>query len=339
MTSHRYRMPAEWEPHSRCWMAWPCRESLWGDGLDDARRAYAEVATTIAAFEPVTMITRPDLTANASLALGKGVRILPLDHDDSWTRDTCPTFVHDTQTGVVAGVDWRFNGWGNVYEQITNDKAMAGRITGHLGMERIASSLTTEGGAIHCDGEGTALLCTGSVLDPNRNPQWTRDRVEAELARTLGIDRTIWLEHGLTDDETAGHVDNIACFAAPGKVITLDPGTAGNADRPGLEANLRALADSIDAAGRNIEVITLPVPTARKRSNGAKLTRSYINFYIANGAIVMPAFDDYADSTARKRLQSCFPEHEIIQIEADCILEGGGGIHCITQQQPSPVEG
>ncbi|MCB2012611.1 MAG: agmatine deiminase family protein [Geminicoccaceae bacterium] len=330
-------MPAEWEPHSRCWMAWPCRKALWGDCLEEARLAYAEVARTIAAFEPVTMIVSPGLTADASLTLGSGIRILPLEHDDSWTRDTAPTFVHDLETGGLAGVDWRFNGWGEIATGIAEDKAMAGRILDHLQFDRIASDLTTEGGAIHVDGEGTAILCAASLLDPNRNPGRERGEVEAELGRTLGIRRTIWLEHGLTDDETAGHVDNIACFAGPAKVVTLDPETAIDEDKAGLEANLETLREATDAAGRPLEITTLPLPARKTRASGGLLTRSYINFYVANGAIIMPSFDDSADKTARRRLQALFPDREILQVEANAILEGGGGIHCITQQQPAPL--
>ncbi|MCB2054496.1 MAG: agmatine deiminase family protein [Geminicoccaceae bacterium] len=327
-------MPAEWAPHTRCWMAWPCRESLWGPHLQAARQAYAEVARAIAAFEPVTMIARSDLTADASLTLGQGMSILPLDHDDSWTRDTAPTFVI-TREGKLAAVDWRFNGWGGAHPDHARDARMARRVAEHVGAEIIASTLCTEGGAIHVDGEGTALVCTASILDPGRNPSLEKTDVEAELQRTLGVSRTIWLEHGLIDDETAGHVDNLACFAAPGKVLALDPAGAAADDRAGLEANLAALRQAEGAAGRKLEVIALPSPAMARREDGRRATRSYVNFYVANDAVIMPAFDDSADVTAQKLVQAAFPDRQVIQIDADVILQGGGGIHCITQQQPA----
>ena len=335
-TMPRYRMPAEWEPHRRTWMAWPCRESIWGEHLEAARLAYAEVARTIAAFEPVTMITSPELTARASLELGqgRGVSILPLQHDDSWARDTAPTFVLDGE-GRLAGVDWCFNGWGGLTDDFAEDQAMAARVIEHVGAERITSTLTTEGGAIHTDGEGTCVLCEASILDPARNPGWGRPEVERELRRTLGIERVIWLAGMLEDDETGGTVDNVACFSTPGHVLALDPSDATDADRPGLEANLEALRSASDAAERRLEVTCLPMPKPVERHDGRVLTRSYANLYIANGVVILPGFDDAADSAARKIVQAAFPHREVVQIESNAITEGGGGIHSITQQEPA----
>ena len=328
-------MPAEWAPHKRTWLAWPCRAELWGKHLEEAKLAYAGVAQAIAAFEPVTVLARPDLTADASLYCGQGISVLPLAQDDSWVRDTGPTFLI-SDDGRLGGVAWTFNGWGLVYADHAEDAAMAGRMLSHVKAEAFASRLVLEGGGIHVDGEGTAILCQHSVLEPRRNPDLDRAAIEREVASHLAIDRVIWLEGSLADDETKGHVDNLACFASPGKVLTLDPTTASDADRPGLERNLEALKAATDARGRPLEVTLLPLPKPKKRDDGRFLTLTYINFYVCNGAVIVPMFEDSADAQAKKIISQAFPDREVVALDASALLHGGGGIHCITLQQPLP---
>lgn len=327
-----YAMPPEWAPHSRCWMAWPCREEVWAGGLDAARRAFAEVARAIAAFEPVTVICRPDLLASASLELGAGIPLLPLPHDDSWMRDIGPSFLTGA-AGKLGGVAWRFNGWGQLWPDYDQDARLARRLLEHLGAEAFESPHVLEGGAICVDGEGTCLVCEPSVLDPRRNPGLGRAEMEAELSACLGIDRVIWLPHGLLDDETGGHVDNVARFVRPGLVVAaVDAEGRPNHER--LLANLELLRQAEDARGRRLEVLELPLPKPRQRHDGRLLTASYVNFYIANGAVLVPAFDDPADHGAAKLLSQAFPDRRIVQLDARDIVQGGGGIHCITLDQP-----
>ena len=328
-----FAMPAEWAPHARCWMAWPCREALWGSRLEAARQVTAEVAKAISHFEPVTMVVRPDLTASVSLHCGSGIAVLPMPQDDSWTRDTGPTFVVDGE-GRLAGVDWRFNGWGEVYEDHAQDALMAQRILEHLDLPRYQAPMVAEGGAIHVDGEGTCLVCETSILDPRRNPGLGRAEAEAVLKDHLGVERVIWLPFGLVDDETRGHVDNVACFARPGTVLALASDDAADPNHEGLAANLELLRAVTDAKGRQLEVLPILQPKARKRDDGSRLTLSYINFYIANGGIVMPGFADAADKAAYRAVGQAFPGREITQLEVTDLIHGGGGIHCITQQQP-----
>jgi agmatine deiminase len=330
-----FRMPAEWAPHRRCWMAWPCREALWGERMEQARQAYAEVAQAIARFEPVTMIARPDLTASVSLYCGQGISVLPMPHDDSWTRDTGPSFLVDGKGGL-AGVEWRFNGWGEASADYAQDARMAGRILDHVGCGRYQSTLVLEGGAIHVDGEGTGMVCETSILDSARNPGLGRAEVEAELGARLGLDKVIWLPAGLEDDETRGHVDNIACFVRPGVVLALASDDPKDANHAVLEANLELLRSSTDAQGRGLEVLTVNQPRRRDRGDGRRLSLSYINFYITNGGIIMPGFADAMDAAAYKTLGAAFPDREVVQVDAADLLHGGGGIHCITQQQPEP---
>ena len=326
-------MPAEWAPHKRTWLAWPCRAELWGKHLEDAKLAYAGVAQAIAEFEPVTVLARPDLTANASLYCGQGISVLPLPQDDSWIRDTGPSFLI-SDDGRLGGVAWTFNGWGQVYADHAEDAAMAGRVLEHVRAEAFTSRVVLEGGGVHVDGEGTAILCEASVLEPLRNPGLDRAEVERELADLLAIDRVIWLDGSLADDETKGHVDNLACFTSPGKVLALDPATASEADRPGLERNLETLKAATDARDRAIEVTLLPLPKPKQRDDGRFLTLTYINFYVCNGAVIVPMFEDSADATAKKIIGQAFPNRAVVALDATALLQGGGGIHCITLQQP-----
>jgi agmatine deiminase len=315
-------------------MAWPCREEAWGPGLEAARRAYAEVAQTIASFEPVTMIARPDQLAQASLLCGPGIAVLPMPHDDSWTRDTGPTFVTDG-AGRLAGVDWRFNGWGEAYAEYGQDAQMARRVLEHLGVPRYPSPLVVEGGGIHVDGEGTCLVCAPSILDPRRNPGLTMAEAEAELRAYLGVEKVLWLPAGLADDETGGHVDNVACFARPGVVLALAADDRADENHTGLAENLDVLRAATDARGRALEVVTLPLPRPRARHDGRRLSLSYVNFYLANGAVVVPGFEDPADQAAFKAIAAAFPDRQAVQVDALDIVQGGGGIHCITQQEPA----
>jgi agmatine deiminase len=326
-------MPPEWALHERCWMAWPCREDAWGERLAAARQVYAEVAKAIAEFEPVTMVARPELTAEASLQCGQGVSILPLEHDDAWMRDTAPTFVRNAE-GMLAGIDWRFNGYGERSPEFANDAALAEKICRRLSVPRFEVPLVFEGGAIQVDGEGTGLVCAASVVDPKRNPGLGQDEVEAVLRDHLGLEKVIWLAQGLVDDITGGHVDNLACFAAPGVVLALTSGEAEDANLPFLEDNLARLRGARDAKDRELNVIEIRQPAARYREDGRRLTASYINFYLANEAVIVPMFDDAMDSAAFHVIQDAFPERQIVEIDASVLIQGGGGIHCITQQQP-----
>lgn len=330
-----FAMPAEWAPHSRCWMAWPCRTELWGERLAAARKAYAEIAKAIVQCEPVTMIARPELAAEASLHCGQGISVLPLEHNDSWTRDTAPTFVLD-RTGALAGVDWRYNGYGERAPAFDHDARLAEAICARLEVPRFAAPIVFEGGAVHVDGEGTALVCAASALDPQRNPGLGRDEIEGVLADYLGVAQVIWLEHGFEGDVTGGHIDNVACFARPGVVMVLTCRAADDANFAGFQDNLARLRGSRDAAGRELQVIEIEQPAARSRPDGRRLTTSYLNFYLANGAVVLPMFGDPMDDAAYDTISAAFADRYAIQIDASDLVYGGGGIHCITQQQPAP---
>ena len=331
-----FAMPAEWARHDRCWIAWPCRPELWGERMAAARQAYAEVAQAIAQFEPVTMIARPDLTADASLHCGQGISVLPLDYDDSWIRDTGPSFVCHPQRGLL-GIDWRFNGYGEAAPHYANDARLAEAICERLKVPRFVAPIVLEGGAVHVDGEGTCLVCAASVLEPKRNPGLGRAEVERALADHLGVTKVIWLERGLSGDPTGGHVDNLACFARPGVVLALASRDEGDDNHAALQDNLARLRSASDAQGRALEVIEIEQPAAQHHADGRRLSASYVNFYLANGAVIMPMFDDRMDEPAYKAIAAAFPDRRVLQLDAADLVYGGGGIHCITQQQPAVI--
>jgi len=327
-----FAMPAEWFRHARCWMAWPCRAELWGDGLEAAKEAYAAVARAIRRFEPVTMIARPSDAEAASVLCGPDVTVEAFPIDDSWMRDMGPTFLVDGKGGL-AGCAWRFNAWGGKYDTYGEDAALAGRLLDRLGSPRFDAPFVLEGGAIHCDGEGTVLTTASVLLNPNRNPGFDRRAMGTLLRDWLGAEKTIWLDAGLVEDETDGHIDNLACFVGPGRLLALRAPAADDPNHSVLEANLAILRAETDAAGRRLRVEAVDQPTLFD-ATGKPLAASYLNFYVANGGVVMPRFGLPEDDRAAVAVASAFPGRRVVQVDALPIVRGGGGIHCITQQQP-----
>ena len=326
-----FYMPAEWEPHARCWIAWPCRMELWGDGYDAACRAFAQVARAISGYEPVRVLARAQDVPTARLQLGRAIEVVPAELDDSWARDILPSFLVDA-AGRAAGVAWRFNAWGNKYHGYARDASLSRKLLAGLDLPSYDGPMVLEGGAIHVDGQGTLLAVETAVLNPNRNPTLDRRQVEERLALHLGVRRIVWLEHGLSGDETDGHVDNVACFVAPGRAMACVAADGDHPDRHRLAENLARLKASRDAGGRTLEVLELPLP-AEVAAEG-RAVPSYLNFYVANGAVVMPGFGDAMDSAAARMVSAAYPNRSVVQIDARAIVRGGGGIHCITREQP-----
>lgn len=332
-----FSMPAEWDAHKRTWMAWPSRIEAWGgpEGLLRAKQAYARVARAIASFEPVTIAARPQDFSEVKLACAGKTEVFEVVIDDSWARDSGPTMLRGSD-GARAGVQWQFNAWGNKYFPFADDAKFASRVLEREGLKIYRAPLVCEGGAIHVDGEGTLLATEQTLLNANRNPNLTQQEIEEALALYTGIRKVIWLGDGFSDDETDGHIDNIACFAGAGRVLLGIPQFKSHPDyEPVMDAK-RRLLEARDAQGRALEVIELPQPQEKKVDwQGRMLQASYVNFYLPNGGIVMPAFNDLNDEKARAVLADCFPGRDILQVDALDIVEGGGGIHCITQQEPA----
>ncbi len=330
--THNYRMPAEWQAHERCWMAWPNREGMWPNPAGTCA-AYRDVAHAIAEFEPVTMVVPPERRQQARDYLGSDITLLELPIDDSWARDSGPNFVAD-ENGDLAGVCFEFNAWGGKYHPYADDARMAANVLEHLGLPVLKSKLVAEGGGISVDGQGTLLTTDSCFPNANRNPDWTRDQIEAELCAQLGVETVIWLPGDPLDEETDGHVDCVAVFAKPGTVVLE---TTEDADDPRREyfSRLRqALEGERDARGRLLELWTLPEAPAGCAPDD-RFCLSYVNFYLANGAVIAPAYGAATDDVVRERFQDYFPDRSIRMLPIHEIARGGGGIHCITQQQPA----
>ncbi len=339
-----WRMPAETAPHDRTWMAFPREGLTLGESpaeREECYAAWAAVAHAVAQFEPVTMVVDPSERARAHRVLGDGIEILEAPLDEFWMRDFGPTFVvDDARPGVLGAVDWVFNGWGAPEWAQWRLSAEIARFTADaVGAELISSVLVNEGGGIHVDGEGTVLLTDTVQLDPRRNPYADRARVDAEMARTLGATTAIWLPRGLTRDYDAfgtnGHVDIVATICAPGRVLLHDQRDASHPDHA-VTAEIRSvLADARDAAGRAFEIIDLPAPATLRDGEGF-VDWSYVNHLVVNGGVIACGFgEERADAAARDVLAAAYPGREVVTVDARPIFARGGGIHCITQQQPA----
>jgi agmatine deiminase len=323
-------MPAEWAPHEMTLVAWPQRDETWrGTTIEDARDSHTEVIAAISEFEPVLVVADPSQADSARSRLpGGNVEVLSAPIDDSWLRDSGPIIV--TGDGRRAGVDFVFNSWGEAFLPYDNDAAVASVVLDHLGIERIPSDLVLEGGSIAVNGEGTLVTTEQCLLDPTRNPGLDRESIGAELKSRLGVSELVWLEQGLVEDgDTDGHVDNICAFIDPGKVL-LQSAPEGDPNFENAQRNLQLLTDA------GIEVVELDL-LPRIERDGEPIVVPYTNFYIANGALIVPVsgVDPDMDAQALELLGRLYPDREAIGIDGRTLALGGGGIHCITQQIPA----
>jgi agmatine deiminase len=328
-------MPAEWAKHELTLMAWPARLELWGNALGQAKREYAATARAILGFEPVLMVAPPGAGAEVRDACGDAVRVLELPIDDSWMRDSGPVIVTG-RNGRRAGVDFTFNGWGEKFVPYDRDNAMNDALLAYLQIERIDADCVLEGGSITVDGEGTLIATEQCLLHPSRNPDLTRAEIERRLGDYLGIDKVVWIRSGLVEDyDTDGHVDNVAVFVAPGVVLAQTVEDVRDPNHERLAENVERLRAATDARGRPLEVIELPV-LPRTRVRGQPGVVPYTNLYLVNGAVVVPVCgdDQGRDEAVLGRLASVFAPREIVPVPGRALAEGGGGVHCITQQVP-----
>lgn len=337
-----YLMPAETARQDRIWMAFPCEGYSLGDteqARHEARSTWAAVAHAVAEFEPVTVVVHPDQRAVAGRYLSGDVDIIEAPINDAWMRDIGPTFVH-AEDGSVAAVDWVFNGWGaQDWAQWDLDATIARVVAAAAGTPVIASDLVNEGGGIHVDGEGTVLLTETVQLDPGRNPGLNKADVEAELARTIGATHAVWLPRGLTRDfqrfGTRGHVDIVAAVTAPGRLLLHTQRDESHPDHLVCREIRAALEATRDAAGRAWEIIEMPAPATLTDADGF-VDYSYINHLVVNGGVIACGFDDAHDADAAAILAEQYPGRRVVSVDARPLFERGGGVHCITQQQPSP---
>ena len=330
--THRLRMPFEGDRHERTLMAWPTRVELWGEHLGRAELEYAEVARAVARFEPVTMVTRPENAARAGDLCGPGVEIVELPIDDSWTRDNGPIYVTERRRRV--GVDFKFNAWGEKFLPYDDDDRLPERWCARRGEERLPVDLVLEGGSITVDGDGTLITTEQCLLHPNRNPHLTRRQIEERISAALGIDRFLWIPYGLADDkDTDGHVDLVAAFTRPGRILLQGCDDPAEADHGRAEVNRRCLEGTLDAHGRELEVSVIPV-LPRAHVNGTRVAVSYLNLYLCNGGVIVPVSGHAQDDDMLALIAAEFPGRELVTVPGTTVAFGGGGPHCITQQIP-----
>lgn len=334
-----FRMPAETDPQDRTWLSFPIGESSddYAD-MEATRLAWAAVANSISEFQPVTVLVDPSEEHHARRHLSSAIEqnIVPLDSE--WIRDNGPTFVHD-ETGNVHAIGWQFNGWGWVTDEFDNDARIPAHVAELAGTPLITSPMTNEGGGIHVDGLGTVLLTETVQLDPLRNLDWNKEQVEAELAEKIGATNPIWFKRGLTMDYfeggTRGHVDMLATIPSPGRILIHEQKNANHPDVL-LSKHLRErIMNSTTPDGKPWEIIEVPAPTTI-RNDGELTAWNYVNHLVINDAVIACRFDDKSDDAAKQVLTDAYPGRAVITIDAREIFEGGGGIHCITQQQPAP---
>jgi agmatine deiminase len=350
-----FRMPAEWEPHSACYLVWPQRPDNWRNGGKPAQATWVLLATAIAAAEPVTVLVSAQQWRNARARLPEQVRVVEATTDDAWVRDSGPTFLLDAG-GRRRAVDWAFNAWGGLRGGLffpwDSDDLLGHKIAELEGADCYQPPIVMEGGSFDVDGLGTLLTTEECLLNPNRNPDLSRERIEGYLRSHLGVDTVIWLPRGVYLDETDGHVDNFARFVAPGVVVlswtddTSDPQHERSAEA------LKILESATDARGRRLQVVKLHQPGpllidgqeatgvdvvagSHPRRAGDRLAGSYVNCLLANGIVVVPVFGDPHDEAALDAYRRVLPDRRVIPVPGREILLGGGNVHCVTQQVPA----
>lgn len=335
-----FSMPPEWAPHERTWMEFPSANQTFtvGDGwLDHCRGVWAGVANTIARFEPVSMVCNLGESTIARELLDPSIELHETPTGDAWCRDSGPTFLTHPD-GRLGATHWTFNAWGDRgFSDPTDERHVGAFIAGLAGAELFSSAMVNEGGGIHVDGAGTVLVTETVQLDERRNPTWDAEQVETELKSFLGASHTVWVPRGLTADYsgfgTNGHIDILACFTPTGEVLVHVQGDPAHPDFEVCAEALGVLRAAVHADGRPFDIVEVPAPRTLSTDDGF-VDWGYLNHYVCNGAVILCSFDDPNDEEAAKILENVYPGREIVLHDARDIFACGGGIHCITQQQP-----
>lgn len=320
-------MPPEFAEHERTLVCWPTRVDLYGEHLAEAKRAHAAVARTISGYEPVTMIARPQDVEEARVACGGEIEVVGIAIDDSWVRDTGPIYVRDGDERLA--LDWTFNGWGNKFTPYDDDAKLASAWAAHAGHRTKRIEMVLEGGSINVDGAGRLVTTEQCLLNANRNPSMSREQIEVRLCDELGAREVVWLPHGVSmDDDTDGHVDNVAAFVAPNVLVMQGCSDESLVDHRLMREN-RVVAER-----HGLTILDVPV-LPLVEFGGRMVQVPYLNFYVVNGAAIVPVAGHQADDEMLALLGEYMPDRDIVGLDVGGILAyGGGGIHCITQQIP-----
>jgi agmatine deiminase len=349
-----YYMPAEFAPQDEVFMVWPYRPDNWRDGGKPVQKAYTDVATAISRFTKVTMLVPECQYENACEQLPENIRVVEMSSNDSWVRDSGPTFVVNGKGGIRA-VKWDFNAWGGLYDGLYFPWDFDDQVGRKIAQIQNIDYYTTpgfvlEGGSFHVDGEGTVLTTEMCLLSPGRNPHLDKAGIEEMLANYLNIQKVIWMTDGIDPDETNGHIDDVACFVRPGEVACIWTEDKGNPFYETAQKCYKELSEATDAKGRKLKIHKLCLPKkpvtisgdfaidrvygTMPREDGEICIASYMNFLITNKALIVPQYDDENDSLALEQLREIFPEYEVVGVKTREVVYGGGNVHCITQQQP-----
>lgn len=333
-----YRLPAEWEPHAATWIAWPHRRATWVGDFAPIPGVYAAIARQLARYEPVRIVASGAALAEARrhLADVPGVGFLDQPTSDSWIRDTGPVGLVPAapQAAGLLAVAWRWNAWGGKYPPWDDDARVAVAVARAQGAAIVEPGLVLEGGAIETDGDGTLVANERCVVDPRRNPGIDRRGMEQALRLWLGVETVLWVEGDLQGDDTDGHIDQLARFVAPGRVLAARQTDRTDPNHASLTTNLAKLERFVDARGRRLEVIPVDIP-ARFVRVGTQLPASHLNYYVANGVVAVPVFGGATDEAALRTIGACFPDRAVEPVDCSELVRGRGGLHCITREEPA----
>ena len=336
-----YRMPAEWEPHKATWLSWPHRDGIsFPDSYDQIPPVLAKMVDGLAESEAVCINVRDDKEeeevrkqlkkANARV---DHVQFFHIPTNEPWCRDHGPIFLVRNKEPRIVIVDWEYNAWGWKYPPFDLDDDVPTKVGKHLGMEVFHPSMVLEGGSIDVNGTGTLLTTKSCLLNPNRNPDLTKQDIEKRLADYLGVRHILWLGDGIEGDDTDGHIDDLTRFVDRKTVVTVVEEDQSDANYFALQENLTQLREMEIEDGTPLNVFTLPMPSKIAR-DGQRLPASYANFYIANKVVLLPVFKDVNDQWAIAVLQKAFPTRKVVPIDCRELIWGLGAFHCLTQQQP-----
>jgi len=335
-----YRMPAEWEPHRATWLSWPHKEASWPGKLDVILPVYAQFVAALARSEPVHInvndaaMERQARAALAAAGAGGEIRFHHFPTNDAWCRDHGAIFVVRDGPEPLAATDWEYNAWGGKYPPFDLDNQIPRRMAEVLGVPRFEGGMVLEGGSIDVNGQGLLLTSEQCLLNPNRNPGLSQAEIERRLRDLLGIAKILWLGEGIVGDDTDGHIDDIARFVAPDTVLTTVEEDPADENYALLQENLRRLQLMTDLQGRPLNILSVPMPP-QVVFEEQRLPASYVNFLIANRAVLVPFFNHPNDERAAATLQRCFPDREIVGIDCTEIVWGLGAWHCLSQQVPA----
>ena len=340
-----FYMPAEWHPHAATWLSWPKDPETWPDRVTQVQEIYLQMIAALAPHETVNLLvddveTETKVRGKCGPAIAANIRFHQLQTVDAWIRDYGPNFLLGPH-GQLAFNDWIFNAWGNKYEELRKDDSIPERLEPILQLRRFSPGIVMEGGSIEVNGAGCVLTSEQCLLNPNRNPALSQTEIEQYLKDYLGVTKVLWLGEGIVGDDTDGHIDDIARFAAPNVIVCAVEEDPADANYEILQDNLARLRAMTDASGKPFEIVTLPMPgivggTSTAARDLERLPASYANFYIANSVVLAPVFGHANDARAAETLQKLFPTRRVIPINCEPLVWGMGTLHCVTQQQPKP---